>query len=102
MYLSREIVGIVFSYVNYRSYDKLYREDIWVGHPESKTGTFRSWYFNGQLLSECTYKDGKLDGIYRKWDSNGKLLTESYRRDNKMVYFKEWDGGNLISSMEVN
>lgn len=51
------------------------------------------WYHPGgtQKRYECTYSDGKRDGIARTWDEQGNLIEESHfaagRRDGDVVKY---------------
>ncbi len=48
--------------------------------------TWREWYESGQLQSEETYKNGKLDGTWREWYESGQLKYErTYKNGNLMV-----------------
>ena len=43
------------------------------------------------MYNECTYKDGKLDGLYRRWYENGQLRNEYTYKDNKRDgSYREW------------
>ena len=61
------------------------------------TGIFKSWYVNGQLKEETTYKDGKIDKLDRSWNENGQLRVECTYKDNKKDGLcKHWyDNGQL-------
>ncbi len=48
------------------------------------SGPYKSWHANGQLLRECTYKDGKKDGLYKSWNENGQLWLEGTYKDGEL------------------
>jgi len=57
-------------------------------------GTYKAWFENGHLQKECTYLDGKLDGLYKAWYKNGQKWLECTFRDDKMDgLYKQWDTG---------
>jgi MORN repeat variant len=67
-----------------------------VGHP--KNGAYKKWYKNGQLIEECTYKDGELDGLCRRWYENGQLKEEcTYKRGFQNGLGRLWEqNGRLV------
>jgi antitoxin component YwqK of YwqJK toxin-antitoxin module len=62
------------------------------------TGKVKSYYLDGQLDWEQTYKDGIKNGAVKKWEG-GQLTGEGTYKDGKLNgTFKEWSkGGQLIS-----
>jgi hypothetical protein len=54
---------------------------------------------SGQLLKECNYKDGILNGEYKHYYKNGKIMiSASYNNDKPNGYGYYYDtSGNLIS-----
>ena len=49
------------------------------------------WYENGQKHVERTYKDGKLDGLLTMWYKNGQKEEELTFKADKKISRKEWD-----------
>ena len=50
------------------------------------TGIVKRFYPNGNLESEITYKDGKLEGLVKRYYDNGNLKVEgTYKGGKKMV-----------------
>ena len=56
-----------------------------------------TWYYNGQLQVECTYKNGLEDGVKTTWYKNGKVESECVF--NCGISHGEWknydDNGNI-------
>ena len=50
------------------------------GHWEGRSV---SWFRNGQIKSEGTFKQGKLDGLVRGWHENGQKASEETFKDGK-------------------
>jgi antitoxin component YwqK of YwqJK toxin-antitoxin module len=46
-----------------------------------KEGCWTSKFDNGQLRTECHYKNGILQGTYKRWYANGQLEFEAYYRN---------------------
>jgi len=66
--------------------------------PPPQNGILKKYYETGELQSEETYKDGKLNGLDRRYYQNGKLWQEIHYKDGKFDgEFKEYreDGGRL-------
>jgi len=55
------------------------------------TGFVREWYEDGQLKSECNYKDGKRDGAEKGWYEDGQLKSECNYKDGKWDLWKGWN-----------
>ena len=51
----------------------------------SQNGTVKSYYPNGKLAAEETYRNGLLEGTGKLYHSNGQLLREFNRRDGLSV-----------------
>jgi antitoxin component YwqK of YwqJK toxin-antitoxin module len=64
---------------------------------DNYTGPHKKWHENGQLREECTYKDGKKDGLYRKWYKNDQPKKECIYKDNELDgLYKSWhENGQL-------
>ena len=45
--------------------------------------TESDYYSNGQIKTEATYKDGKLDGKSHMWHENGQKWEEGNYKDDK-------------------
>ena len=41
-------------------------------------GVWREWHLNGQLSYEGNYLNGEQDGLWLFWNSDGKLMSEEY------------------------
>ncbi len=58
-----------------------------------KEGLYQVWYGNGQKWSECTYKDGRFDGLFQTWNENGQKCYERIYKENVMnVFTKKIEG----------
>jgi antitoxin component YwqK of YwqJK toxin-antitoxin module len=55
-----------------------------IAQEEIPEGTVIEYYENGQKESECTYQDGKEDGLHKYWHENGQISAE-----------ENWKDGNL-------
>lgn len=44
--------------------------------PSNFTGTWTTWYPNGQKKSEGNYVNGRQEDTWKAWDANGSLLYE--------------------------
>ena len=54
-------------------------------------GPWRTWYSNGQLMSERQMKHGKEHGRQRSWWPNGQLMMEGISYEgNRYKGFKYW------------
>ena len=69
---------------------------------EIKDGFIKKYHDNGQLESETTYKNGKLDGPYKTYHENGQLREEgTYNNGTRIgLYRIYYDNGQLL--MELN
>jgi antitoxin component YwqK of YwqJK toxin-antitoxin module len=72
-----------------------------LGSPNNEM--YKVWYDNGQLYVECTYKDGKLDGLYKEWLENGQPWVDCTYKDGKRVgLYKKWDeNGQLFAEWYI-
>ena len=57
-----------------------------------KHGLNRTWWDNGQLMSEKTYKNGKEHGLIRLWDENGQLKLETCTSNGEYVGMSNCQG----------
>ena len=62
-----------------------------------KNGVEKTYYPNGVLWLELTYKNGKLEGIQKSYFENGKIQTEDeYKNDKRNGQYKGYSSnGNL-------
>lgn len=60
-----------------------------------KNGRETLWY-NGVMIVDANYRDGKLDGMCIEWNESGNKICESYfvMGDFDGPYFSWWDNGN--------
>ena len=70
------------------------------GLDKIENGLYQQWYDNnGRKYKECTYKDGKREGLYQKWYIDGEKLLECIYKDDKLEgLYQEWykNGQKLI------
>jgi hypothetical protein len=68
-----------------------------------KNGVERTFYSNGQLEAEVTYKNGLPNGITRMWHPNGVLASELPVKDGIVEgTAREWnENGVLLGSYEI-
>jgi len=75
------------------------------GHYASNVrhGSWKEWTLDGVLMSEATYKRGKLDGVVKKY-VDGKLSTESTWREGKAEgpYAELRDGKPAVTGQFAN
>ena len=58
---------------------------------ELPEGTVIEYYENGQKESECSYQDGKEDGLHKYWHENGqKSAEENWKDGNKNGKLTTW------------
>ena len=48
-----------------------------------KNGFWQEKYNNGQLETECIYKNGKKHGVFKSWHENGQLKEELNFKDGE-------------------
>lgn len=68
---------------------------------QSKNGAFKSYYENGKVKSDETYKNGRKIGICKYYYENGKLQYEESYNDNGIargIFNSYYNGGQLESS----
>jgi len=58
----------------------------------NRNGVTKYYYGNGQLKSEMTYKDSKLDGIFKSYYKNGQLSEEGNVKSKDHVKHALQDG----------
>jgi antitoxin component YwqK of YwqJK toxin-antitoxin module len=64
-------------------------------------GTYRSWYANGQMMLQCTYRDGVLHGAYSTWwESGGREIETRYRRGKTYGVVRWWYESGQIERKE--
>jgi hypothetical protein len=52
---------------------------------------FQKWHDNGQKLMECTYENGKLQGLYQTWYSDGRKWVEcTYVNGERHGLYQWW------------
>jgi len=56
-----------------------------------RDGAEKGWYEDGQLKYECNYKDGKRDGAEKGWYEDGQLKSECNYKDGKWDLWKGWN-----------
>lgn len=65
------------------------------------TGKWYKWHHDGSKLSECNYKNGKLNGEYVEFYNNGNIMTQSNYNNisnAKIGLWKEWhENGNIMT-----
>jgi uncharacterized protein len=54
-------------------------------HHVRKSGKERTYYSNGKIESEISYKNGKKHGPFKVWNSNGELNSEAYFENDSLV-----------------
>ena len=66
---------------------------------EPYSGTVFSLYENGNIESEWTLKNGRLDGLYKLWYKSGKKWLQNTYKDGKLdglsIY---WDRKELLDT----
>ncbi|WP_336018250.1 DnaJ domain-containing protein [Fusobacterium polymorphum] len=63
-----------------------------------REGRCLEYDFDGNIISECFYKDDKLDGIYKRYSNNKVILEVNYQNGKREGKGVEYDlNGNLIS-----
>jgi antitoxin component YwqK of YwqJK toxin-antitoxin module len=59
-------------------------------------GLFTTWYENGKMQVKGTYKNGKLEGLFTTWYENGQMQMEgTYKNGNLEGLFTLWDRNGL-------
>ncbi len=68
-----------------------------------RDGVFQQWYPNGQIRSKCTYDNGILVGIFTIWYENGQKWAERFYSDVKPERnWKSWDMEGNPADEEVD
>lgn len=57
---------------------------------KSGTGIIKTWYLNGQPMSETSMLRGKWTGRHRGWFENGDLIGDQYYIDDRRVSKKKY------------
>lgn len=67
------------------------------------TGPCRRWHANGQLESESTMINGRIEGVVKEWHSNGLLKKEfSYLNGKVHGLVRQWNTqGTLLGEYEL-
>ena len=55
-----------------------------------KDGLHTSWYENGQMKYEWTYKDGERDGLWNSWFEDGQKWYERTYKDGEKDGLRTW------------
>ena len=55
---------------------------IWVEPPAKYTGTWGTWYVNGQKAHEIQYANGKYDGTFTSFNDDGSRCFEQHYKKN--------------------
>jgi len=65
---------------SYLSFDKNIKEEsLWCNYrTNTKEGTFRVWFKNGQLEKKVNYVNGSRHGLHEYWYSNGQKASTQY------------------------
>ena len=65
-------------------------------------GIYQSWYENGQLYTQCNYKNGILEGLYQRWHEKGQLCEQGHYRNGQLegLYQRWYENGQL--QLETN
>lgn len=62
-----------------------------------KNGVEKTYYPNGVLWLELTYKNGKLEGIQKSYFENGKIQTEEdYINDKRNGLYKGYSSNGKL------
>ncbi|MEN8929003.1 MAG: toxin-antitoxin system YwqK family antitoxin [Flavobacteriales bacterium] len=81
------------------------KREFFIDRNNSLDGLSKTWYENGILSEESTYKSGKKDGLCKIWYENGLLAEEStYKNDEKDGLCKIWfiNGQLKVESLYKN
>ncbi len=55
-------------------------------------GVSKWWFSDGKLQMECTYKNNELDGLMTRWHANGARESEgTYKKNLKNGKLQRWD-----------
>ena len=56
----------------------------WLAKEFKLTTVCKRWYENGQLSTECPYKDGERDGVCKEWRDDGRLDAEYFYKNGAL------------------
>ena len=76
-----KMFGVSLSSTSILSIFGRYMESIDRILEDGRDGPYKSYYENGQLKEERTYKDGKQDGSFKTYYDNGQLEIEGTYKD---------------------
>ena len=63
------------------------------------TGTYRSWWYNGNKREEGKYENGRKNGTWQKWYESGTMESEeNYTRGTQSGPAREWYANGVLSS----
>ncbi len=81
------------SYKTYYSDGKVYAEGTYKNGLDD--GPFKSYYENGQVDVVCNYKDGKREGPFKRHYESGEVHIECAHKNGKLEgpYKRCWDNG---------
>ena len=66
-------------------------ESEWTLKDGRLDGLYTLWYKSGRKWLQNTYKDGKLDGLSIYWDRKEQLDTKRTYKDGELISQKCWD-----------
>lgn len=62
-----------------------------------KTGVWKQWYPNGNMLFQGEYREGKKQGTWTVWNINGQIITEGqYESGLRTGDWKKYEAGNIV------
>jgi len=85
-YQGKPFTGIVYDVYSegQLKFERTYKEGLCV--------FTQNWFENGQISSQVTYKDKKLNGLWQAWWMNGRLAYQLTSKDGKKDgLYQEWD-----------
>jgi dipeptidyl aminopeptidase/acylaminoacyl peptidase len=88
----------------YSSFDKTVKEkSLWCNYlTNTKEGTFKTWYKNGQLERIANYKNGLRHGLHEYWYANGQReSTQNYRNGQKHDTCTWWNTDGSVQQQLV-
>ena len=104
LWISRIVEGYIYEKVDkVNKYDDCREE--YIERYGKKDGEYKGWHpvtdgqSNGQLLGQCYYKEGKLEGEFKLWYENGQLWFQEYYKEGKLDgEYKRWGiNGQLMA-----
>jgi hypothetical protein len=63
----------------------------YVGPDASFTGTWRNYFYNGEIYTSKSYEKGRLSGSSNEYFPNGRLLSSAFYQDNTLLEFRQFD-----------